>query len=330
MYTKILNHIEKQQSNDSGRDWMKQMTSNAWVAQALAAEPLRSKSLVMTVMGDAIAPHGGAVWLGSLIELLAPLGVTDRLVRTSVFRLVQEGWLSASREGRRSRYAFEPKSLARFERADRRIYAPPGLHWDGRWTLVLAPNGSIDGDLRTAVRKELEWEGFAMLGPGVLAHPGADSEGLADALQRTGAADRLFVLSAGELPGTGSRPLQELIKEGWDLTAVAQGYRDFIAQFTPLLALLREESPVAPASAFAIRSLLIHAYRRLQLHDPMLPIELLPDPWPGSDAYEVARAVYVMVFAQAEAHIDAVLRREDEAAPAADDAFYQRFGGLRG
>ena len=69
---------------------MKQLTSKEWIAQALAAESLRSKSMVMTVMGDAIAPHGGAVWLGSLIELLAPLGVTDRLVRTSVFRLVQE------------------------------------------------------------------------------------------------------------------------------------------------------------------------------------------------------------------------------------------------
>lgn len=309
---------------------MKQLTSNEWIAAALAAEPLRSKSLVMTVMGDAIAPHGGAVWLGSLIELLAPLGVTDRLVRTSVFRLVQEGWLNASREGRRSRYAFEPTSLPRFQRADRRIYAPPGLHWDGRWTLVLAPNGSIDADLRTAVRKELEWEGFAMLGPGLLVHPAVDDEGLADALRRTGAAGRVFVLTAADLPDAGSRPLQELVREGWDLTAVAQSYRDFIAQFTPLLALLREEQAVAPQDAFVIRSLLIHAYRRLQLHDPLLPIELLPDPWPGSDAYQVARALYLKVFAQAEMHIDAVLRREDEAAPSADEAFHQRFGGLRG
>jgi phenylacetic acid degradation operon negative regulatory protein len=309
---------------------MKQLNSTEWIAQALAAETLRSKSLVMTVMGDAIAPHGGAVWLGSLIELLAPLGVTDRLVRTSVFRLVQEGWLTASREGRRSRYAFDPKSLPRFLRADRRIYAPPGLHWDGRWTLVLAPNGSIDGDLRTAVRKELEYEGFAMLGPGVLAHPAVDDDALADALQRTGAAGRVFVLSGAELPDAGSRPLRELVGEGWDLTAVARSYVDFIAQFTPLLALLREEPSVAPLEAFAIRSLLIHAYRRLQLHDPLLPVELLPQPWPGSDAYEVARAVYLLVYAQAELHVDAVLRREDEGAPSADAAFYQRFGGLRG
>jgi phenylacetic acid degradation operon negative regulatory protein len=327
MYTKILNHIETQQFD---RDRMKQLTSTEWIAHFLALDPPRSKSLVMTVFGDAIAPHGGAVWLGSLIELLEPLGVTDRLVRTSVFRLVQEGWLTASREGRRSRYAFDPKSLPRFQRADRRIYAPPGLHWDGRWTLVLAPNGSIDGDLRTAVRKELQWEGFAMLGPGVLAHPAADTEGLREILQRTGADGRVFVLTSSELPDAGSRPLQELASDGWDLTAVARSYVDFIGQFTPLLAVLREEKAVAPADAFAIRSLLIHAYRRLQLHDPMLPIELLPDPWPGSDAYAVARAIYLLVYAQAEVHVNAVLRREDEAAPAADEAFYQRFGGLRG
>jgi phenylacetic acid degradation operon negative regulatory protein len=308
---------------------MEQLISTEWIADALAAESLRSKSLVMTVMGDAIAPHGGAVWLGSLIELLAPLGVTDRLVRTSVFRLVQEGWLSASREGRRSRYGFDAQSLARFQRADRRIYAPPGLHWDGRWTLVIAPNGSIDGDLRTVLRKELEWEGFGMPLPGLLAHPGADAEGLRDALARSGGRDKVFVLSAAELPGVGARPLQELVGEAWDLTAVAQGYRGFIDRFTPLLALLRAQADLAPADAFAIRSLLIHAYRRLQLHDPMLPIGLLPDPWPGSDAYALARAVYVMVALRAEVYIDAVLRREDASAPAADDAFFQRFGGLR-
>src|SRR4051812_47904595 len=105
---------------------MKQLSSNEWIARFLASDPPRSKSLVMTIFGDAIAPHGKGVWLGSLIELLAPLGVTDRLLRTSVFRLVAEGWLVASREGRRSRYTLEPRALARFERAYRRIYAKPG------------------------------------------------------------------------------------------------------------------------------------------------------------------------------------------------------------
>ena len=30
----------------------------AWIAQEMQAEPLRAKSLLMTLFGDAIAPHG--------------------------------------------------------------------------------------------------------------------------------------------------------------------------------------------------------------------------------------------------------------------------------
>ena len=66
--------------------------------------PLRTGSLIITLFGDAIVPRGGTVWLGSLIELLAPMGVSQRLVRTSVFRLTREGWLMAEKVGRRSYY----------------------------------------------------------------------------------------------------------------------------------------------------------------------------------------------------------------------------------
>jgi len=305
------------------------LTSNEWINRFLATDPPRSKSLVMTIFGDAIAPHGARLWLGSLIELVAPLGVTDRLVRTSVFRLVQEGWLVANREGRRSSYALLPEARPRFERANRRIYAPPGLDWDGRWTIVMAPNGSIDAPLRTAVRKELEWEGYAMLAPGLLAHPAADPAPLAEILERVKAGGKIFVCSAAELPDAGSRPLGELVREGWDLSGVVSDYRRFIGEFTPLLATLGEETDLTPEAAFVVRSLLIHAYRRVQLHDPMLPLELLPHPWPGSEAYALAQAIYRLTWERAEAHLMEVLRREDPEAPGADAGFYDRFGGLR-
>src|SRR4029453_14301246 len=63
-----------------------------WIGRERSRHPPRAKSLVVTVWGDAIAPHGGAVWLSGLIKLLAPLGLNERLVRTSVYRLAQEGW----------------------------------------------------------------------------------------------------------------------------------------------------------------------------------------------------------------------------------------------
>ena len=304
---------------------MTRLTSGEWIDHFLTQDPPRHKSLVMTLCGDAIAPHGGAFWLGSMIELLGPLGVSDRLVRTSVFRLVQEGWLVASREGRRSRYALEPKALPRFERANRRIYSPPGLDWDGRWTFVLAPNGSIDGDLRALLRKELEWEGFAMLATGVMAHPAPERDTLRDIIVRAGAQGKVFVCDAAELPGVGSRPLPELVGDAWDLSGVVAGYRQFIDSFTPLLDTVAD---IAPQEAFAIRTLLIHAYRRVQLHDPMLPVELLPVPWLGSDAYELAKRIYRLTYARAEEHIMGMLSKEDPETPPADGVFHGRFGGL--
>jgi phenylacetic acid degradation operon negative regulatory protein len=307
---------------------MKQLTSSEWIAHFLATDPPRSKSLVMTIFGDAIAPHGGAIWLGSLIELLAPFGVSDRLLRTSVFRLAQEGWLVANRDGRRSSYAILPQALPRFERANRRIYAPLAAHWDGSWTMLLAGSSAIDAPTRATLRKELTWEGYAMITQGIFGHPVAGPEVIEEILARLGVQGKLLVVRAGELPGVATRPLRELAVDGWDLSGVVQGYRGFIEQFSPLLAMLRQGDPLAPEQAFVIRSLLIHAYRRVQLHDPMLPIELLPDPWPGSEAYELARALYRLTQAQAELHIIATLRREDGEAPDADASFFLRFGGL--
>jgi phenylacetic acid degradation operon negative regulatory protein len=307
---------------------MKPPRSRDWVAHFLATEPLRSKSLVMTLFGDAIAPHGGAVWLGSLIELAAPFGINDRLLRTSVYRLAQEGWLVAARDGRRSNYAILPAALPRFERAYRRIYAPLEVQWDGQWTVLLPAAGPLDAAVRASLRKELLWEGYAAIAPGVYAHPAGDRTILDDVLERAGAAGKLHACVARELPLAGARPLGRLVEEGWDLSGVIDGYERFLAAFGPLHKALGAEGAPAPELAFVMRTLVIHAYRRAQLHDPQLPLELLPADWPGARAYALAAALYRACWGAAEEHIHACLRREDGGTPPADAAFFGRFGGL--
>jgi len=303
------------------------MNGNEWITQFLAGDPPRSKSLVVTIFGDAIVPHGGTVWLGSLINLLEPFGVNDRLLRTSVFRLAQEGWLGSQRDGRRSSYSITPSAMARFVHAYRRIYAPLNVHWDGSWTLVVN-SGAIDAAERGALRKELLWEGYALIAPGIFGHPAGDPVVLEEMLVRQRVQGKLFVLQAKSVEQVSGKPLNDLVAGGWDLSSVADGYRQFIARFEPLLALLKDEA-VSAEQAFVMRTLLIHAYRRVQLHDPQLPVELLPEPWPGAQAYELARDIYRLVFAAAEQHVLPVLRREDPAAQEADESFYLRFGGLR-
>jgi len=321
------------------------MNCNDWIAGFLATDPPRSKSLVVTIFGDAIVPHGGMVWLGSLIELLAPFGVNDRLLRTSVFRLAQEGWLGAQRDGRRASYAITPDAMARFVHAYRRIYAPPNVHWDGSWTLVLNGDGALNAAERAAVRKELLWEGYSVIAPGIMGHPAADGPALDELLTRLGVAGKVFVVQGKAMRQVNARPLSDLVADGWDVAAVAEGYNKFLAQFQPLLTALRSaaaidtdtttaattdaaDPPLSPEKAFVVRTLLIHAYRRVQLHDPQLPVELLPTPWPGALAYQLAREIYLLVYAAAEQHIDSALRREDAAAATAEAAFFDRFGGL--
>jgi phenylacetic acid degradation operon negative regulatory protein len=304
-------------------------TLAAWLADYLASRPPRAKSLVMTLFGDVVAPHGGEVWLGSLIELLAPFGINDRLVRTSVFRLAEEGWLDGRRDGRRSRYMLDPRSAHRFDRAHQRIYAPPDDGWNGGWTLVLANIGDVTAERRTALRKELLWQGYGTLAPFVFAHPAPDHATLDDILQRTGTADSVFVCAASEPPGLPGRPLAELVGECWELGQVAADHARFIADFTSLADVLEAGAEASDEQAFVARELAIHAFRRVKLQDPQLPAALLPPDWPGAAAFALCRRIYRATWEGAEQHIGAALRREDAVAAGVTPWFHDRFGGLR-
>jgi len=342
----------------------KKSSPATWIEQEKNAEPLRAKSLVMTLFGDAIAPHGGKIWLGSLIELMAPFGVSDRLVRTSVFRLTEEGWLASARNGRRSAYSITDDALRRFGQAYRRVYAPLEPAWDGCWVLLFATHADVaparrtlfrkqlawegfgmiapgvyahpapEPDAvgaparRTLFRKQLAWEGFGMIAPGVYAHPAPEPDAIGSLLQRFDLQQQLFVTSARDLPGALGKPLAAAVGETWALDEVRNGYLRFIERFEPLARTVGKGN-ITPEQAFMIRTLLIHAFRRVQLHDPKLPSSLLPQAWPGNESYALCREIYRQVYEAAQGWLLATLRREDETVAEAAPYFYERFGGLR-
>src|SRR6201990_1009934 len=88
--------------------------------------PLRAGSLIVTLFGDSLLPRGGAIALGSLIELAAPFGLNERLVRTAAARLAQDGWLAARRVGKRSEYRLTEDGRVQFAEATERIYGEAG------------------------------------------------------------------------------------------------------------------------------------------------------------------------------------------------------------
>ncbi|HEU4627502.1 MAG TPA: phenylacetic acid degradation operon negative regulatory protein PaaX [Steroidobacteraceae bacterium] len=293
------------------------------VARFQRQRPVRSGSLLITVFGDAIAPRGGTVTLGSLIRLAQPFGIPERLVRTSVGRLAQEGWLEFRRSGRQSEYFLTEHGRSRFAEATQRIYAAGPADWDGHWTLIFVSPGPRAR--RERIREEMAWLGFGQITADMLAHPSrsvADTRSQLTELRLDGAA--VILRAASEGPDAD----QALLQAGWDLGELARSYQRFVASFQPVQALLNGRTVATPETAFVIRTLLIHQYRKIHLRDPLLPHSLLPADWIGAQAYELCRDLYRRVFAAAEEHISATAETlAGKLAPPTRDT-YTRFGGL--
>ena len=298
-----------------------------WITSFLEQHPTRANSLIITIYGDFIAPHGGTVWLGSFIRLVEPLGLNERMVRTSVYRLSQEKWLVSEQIGRRSYYSLTTSGRRRFEHAYRRIYFAPQDTWGGEWQLVLIP-ASLAGAPRDQLRKELTWAGYGTLASGILAHPSADSEALLDILQETGAHDRVVALRAANISPLTSRPLQELVHECWNLDVLAAKYTDFIERFRPVLRTLRGTGELDPEQCFLVQTLLMHDFRRALLHDPQLPAQLLPANWSGGVARQLCRDIYGLTWLHAQRHLTTVCETASGPLPPAASYFHERFGGL--
>lgn len=290
---------------------------------------LRAKSVIVTIYGDSILPHGGSTWLGSLIRLVAPLGLSERMVRTAVFRLTRDDWLQAEPIGRRSYYGLTTEGRRRFESAHRRIYALAQPPWDGGWLLVLTHALPLEPARREAVRRDLMWQGFGTLAQGVLARPGSDDEGLRQTLDALDLTDRVVVMRAQGHPLTDPAASIALVQGCWDLETLGADYGAFLDRFRPVWRALEAAGPdCTPAQAFMIRTLLIHDYRRVLLRDPMLPVEVLPADWPGSAVRLLCRNIYRATGPLAERHIMTMLETADGPLPQASPAYHDRFGGL--
>jgi phenylacetic acid degradation operon negative regulatory protein len=307
---------------------MKSRLISQWTGELLRDRPVRANSLIITIYGDSIAPHGGSVWLGSFIKLVRPLGINDRLVRTSVFRLSKDSWLTSEHIGRRSYYGLTATGRRRFEHAYRRIYFQPKVHWEGDWQIVLTAGSDLTPAQRDDVRKELQWEGFGLIAPGVLAHPSANLDPLLDILQSNGAQDKVVVMRGKSLGALANKPTRELVRDCWNLELISQDYRRFIERFRPALRALKSARELDPEQCFVVRTLLMHEFRRTLLRDPQLPDQLLPHDWPGNAARQLCLELYVLTHKEAENHLMSVLETASGRLPEAAPYFYERFGGL--
>ncbi len=254
---------------------------------------MRARSMLFTLFGDYVRHYGGTIWVGSLITLMAQFGFTAPAVRAAVSRMARQGWLTPIRAGRASYYALSPRGQDRIEEAAHRIFKLHPERWDGLWRLLLVPGVTSDPARRADLRRELGWMGFAPVARGVYASPNDLLDRTAALAARYGLAGRFEAFTAQH---NGPSADAALAARYWDLEAIDAAYARFVAEWKPRLGARRktvaEGGTLPDATAFAEKTLMVHAFRKFLFVDPGLPQDLLPARWSGLEARAVFSGYY--------------------------------------
>jgi phenylacetic acid degradation operon negative regulatory protein len=240
----------------------------------------RPKTLILDLYGRYAAQVHGWIAVSDLVALMGRLGVDEQAVRSAVSRMTRRGLLRQDiRDGVRG-YATTSEADELFADGDRHIYTSvePARLEDG-WTVLSFSMPEAERDKRHVLRSKLMWLGMGNLSSGLWIGPRRilpDAVAVVKALRFEEFVD---VFSAS-YEGMGN--VAELVRRSWDLPELSALYSEFVAQHRPRLdQLRRSRRPIEPERAFVVYTLALHEWRKFPYLDPGLPVELLPQPWPG-------------------------------------------------
>lgn len=256
------------------------------VMPRLATQP-RTWSLIVTIFGDIAAPRGGSLWLGTIQDILVPLGVDEGGVRTALSRLVADGWVARKRIGRNSYFTLTPAAAAESRAAAARIYGWPDEAHDG-WTLAMM----ADAAQAERVRQSGAAGAAGRVGS-ALVWPGRERRLL------SGEHDVVWL----DIASQGERRDRALARSAWPLAVLLEHYSRFITAFSAFAT--QSGNTRDGRSATALRVLVVHELRRIALKEPGLPAAALGPDWPGIAARKLAERVWLGSLPASERWLDA-------------------------
>ena len=304
--------------------------AEALIKDFIKSQSVSANSLILTIFGDSISAHGGTIWLGSLIKLVARLGISQRLVRTSVFRLTENGILQSQQIGRRSFYSLADKGFRQFSSAAERIYRYHQTVWDGEWRLVFTTFKNISSEDKERFQKELLWLGFNRLSAGVYAHPTANIGEVKRIIKEMGIEDCVATMKAKSTDDEPIKASSNLVKYCFNFKAIEVEYQSFIEYFQGVQreAEATSETDKDPELCFLLRTILIHKFRHLLLHEPELPRALVPVDCLSHPTREIVEQLYKQITEHAEDHFASIAEGEKGGLPELSEEYFTRFGGL--
>jgi phenylacetic acid degradation operon negative regulatory protein len=229
--------------------------------------------------------------------MLNCLGIAAPAVRTAVSRMVRQGWLVPIQTAHGRGYRLSERASRRLDEAAARIYRhQPVPEWDGRWSIALVEH-SRDRTRRERLGRALEYLGYRRLHADTWIAPRPVGE-LESVVKAEGLALSTFQGSYG---GTDD----ELVVRLWEPERLAEDYRQWLEEARSLVARAGEHP--SQETAFAVRSELLHEWRKFLFRDPGLPRTLLPHDWPGQTAASYFDRESSRLLPAASAFVDACL-----------------------
>ncbi len=265
---------------------------------------MNARAALFDVYGDHLRARGGLAPVAALVRLLGALDIAAPAVRTAVSRMVRQGWLAPAATGSGPGYRLTPRAAQRLDEAAERIYRSAPTSWDGKWD-VLVVDRVPDRARRERLRDGLSFLGYATVRDSVwiAARPSVEVEPLLATEGVT--AERFSASYQGRAAG--------LVARVWDLEAIGRSYQRWLDETAGRLVLVE---PPDDEAAFAVRSRLVHEWRKFLFRDPGLPQPLLPAGWPGDKARRWFAEESARLLPAATRFVDACLQAPRTRRPA--------------
>jgi phenylacetic acid degradation operon negative regulatory protein len=233
---------------------------------------MRPQSLMLSFLGIYVLPRDIAVYSGSIIDVLARVGVSEEAVRSTLTRMAKRDLLVRQRQGRKVYFGLTPRAADVLADGRRRIWETGAVNrdWDGTWTVVGFSLPDSRRDERHDLRSQLVWAGFGPLQNGLWIAPG--HKDVVAMVEYLGLAGHVNVLTAHAAKPTEAA---DLVSKAFDSPTIEARYRAFLDRWQ-----VRRPMPELPDDL--ARQLVLHTdWLQLVRQDPHLPAEHLPRDWPA-------------------------------------------------
>jgi len=237
------------------------------VSDLIGNRPLSARSVLASAL---LGADQARLSVGELVAVASVFGISDGAARTCLWRMVSNGELT----GDDGNYALAGRLLERRERVDEasRIDDAAAPRWDGTWELAIVSLDRRSATDRLELRKAAIALHLAELREGVWIRPdNLDPQRLPTSRAVLDRQCTHFHGAATDITADKMRSLFSL--DEW--TADARELTE--AMNVTLNSSKRNDSAESFRYEFALS---IAVVRHLQL-DPLLPVELIPEHWPG-------------------------------------------------